>query len=309
MRKLYWGSLAVLGIAQVVSPAGAADLSTPITKAPIVAVAPVYSWTGFYIGGNGGYSWARWDNTHTPVLTNLVNGPVVTTIALDPLTPTSTGNGNGWLGGFQAGYNWQVDPRWVVGVEGDIQITGERSRRLYDPVSVRVPELPPSGNVSGSDFNDVITAIAATEVKFPWFATLRGRAGLLADPMTLFYATGGLAIGHFTYSNIRNVTVQRFVAATSNIPADGPPRFGNLAGSSGVSESTTLAGLAVGAGIERKITRNWSVKFEYLYLDFGTRTFLTGTGFDTSIRLRDHIARVGLNYEFDWAAPAVVTKY
>jgi outer membrane immunogenic protein len=64
------------------------------------------------------------------------------------------------------------------------------------------------------------------------------------------------------------------------------------------SDSTTRLGWALGAGIEKKFTPNWSAKLEYLYLDYGTRTFLTGTGLDTSVRLRDHIVRVGLNYQF-----------
>jgi outer membrane immunogenic protein len=244
-------------------------------------------------------------------VTNLTNGPVVTPVLIDPIAGATSPTGNGWLGGVQAGYNWQTDSRWVFGFEGDIQVTGERGSSNYDPRRVRVPELPPSGNVDGADFNDVITSIASSEWKFPWFATLRGRIGLLADPQMLLYATGGLAIGRFTYSTTNTTTVQRFVGATSDIPSAGPPRFGFLAGTTALSDSTTTLGLAVGAGVERKITKNWSVKFEYLYLDFGSHTYLSGTGFDTNIRLRDHIARVGLNYQFDWvaAAPAVVSKY
>jgi outer membrane immunogenic protein len=57
-------------------------------------------------------------------------------------------------------------------------------------------------------------------------------------------------------------------------------------------------GGAVGAGIEKKFTPSWSAKAEFLYLDFGTYTFLAGTGVDTSVRLRDYIGRVGVNYRF-----------
>jgi outer membrane immunogenic protein len=302
MRKLLLGSAFALA-----ATAGAFAADMPV-KAPPPVVAPVWSWTGFYVGANVGYSWGRWDSAHTPFITNLTNGPVVTPVVIDPLVTTSP-TGNGWLGGVQAGYNWQADSRWVFGVEADVQVTGERGSRTYDPVRVRVSELPASGNVAGANFNDVITAIASSEWKFPWFATLRGRIGLLADPQMLLYATGGLAIGRFTYSTTSTVTVQRFVGATSDIPSAGPPRFGFLAGTAGFSDSTTSLGLAVGAGVERKLTKNWSVKFEYLYLDFGTHNYLAGTPFDTSIRFRDHIARVGLNYQFDWAAPAVVSKY
>jgi outer membrane immunogenic protein len=54
----------------------------------------------------------------------------------------------------------------------------------------------------------------------------------------------------------------------------------------------------VGVGVEKAIDAHWRVKVEYLYMDFGSRTFLTGTGLDDRIRLHDNIARVGFNYRF-----------
>jgi outer membrane immunogenic protein len=46
------------------------------------------------------------------------------------------------------------------------------------------------------------------------------------------------------------------------------------------------------------LSQNWSAKLEYLYLNFGSHTFLAGTGFDTNIKLSDNIVRLGLNYKF-----------
>jgi opacity protein-like surface antigen len=80
------------------------------------------------------------------------------------------------------------------------------------------------------------------------------------------------------------------------------PTIGTIA----FSDRITRLGGALGVGLEHKFSPNWSGKIEYLYLDFGTRTFLSGTGFATDIRLRDNIVRVGLNYAFD---SAVVAKY
>jgi len=54
----------------------------------------------------------------------------------------------------------------------------------------------------------------------------------------------------------------------------------------------------VGVGIEKAIDARWRVKAEYLYMDFGSRTFLAGTGLADTIKLRDNIARVGFNYRF-----------
>jgi opacity protein-like surface antigen len=70
------------------------------------------------------------------------------------------------------------------------------------------------------------------------------------------------------------------------------------AASVGLNERTTRWGGTVRAGVEKKFTPNWSAKAEFLYLNFGTHTFLRGTGVDTSIRLNDYIGRVGVNYKF-----------
>src|SRR5580692_10179702 len=87
----------------------AADL--PIyTKAPAVYVDPPFNWTGFYIGGNLGYSWGQSRDTST--LTDAAGALLLTTTDKSAL--------NGIVGGGQVGYNWQVQSM-VVGLEADIQ--------------------------------------------------------------------------------------------------------------------------------------------------------------------------------------------
>jgi outer membrane immunogenic protein len=54
MRKLL---LAGIAFAAVVGPATAADLARPVYRRPVVVAHPVYTWTGFYVGGNVGGSW------------------------------------------------------------------------------------------------------------------------------------------------------------------------------------------------------------------------------------------------------------
>ena len=75
------------------SPAPAADMSRPVPayKAPPAVMAPIYNWTGFYIGGHLGGDWAGSSNIDS---------------------------GGRFLGGGQIGADWQFDPNWVVGVEG-----------------------------------------------------------------------------------------------------------------------------------------------------------------------------------------------
>jgi outer membrane immunogenic protein len=87
------------------SSALAADLGRP-RPAPVYVPPPVvvafYTWTGCYVGGNGGGLWARRDWSD-PVFGHGDFGNVT---------------GSGGLGGVQAGCNYQVG-HWVLGVQGD----------------------------------------------------------------------------------------------------------------------------------------------------------------------------------------------
>ena len=110
------------------------------------------------------------------------------------------------------------------------------------------------------------------------FATLTGRLGVTWD-QTLVYAKGGAAWGHFKYEN--------------DCPACLSPNY---------STSETRSGWTMGGGIEYALGNNWSVKAEYDYLDFGTKT-LTFTGipgdtFTQDIANRVQIVQVGANYRF-----------
>src|SRR5436190_12946598 len=92
-------SLAAAVFALGATAASAADLGQrPVYKAQPVPVA-IYNWSGFYIGGHVGYGWGRED------VTDLLTGISGKT---DP---------NGFIGGAQVGYNWQV-AQWVFGIEG-----------------------------------------------------------------------------------------------------------------------------------------------------------------------------------------------
>jgi outer membrane immunogenic protein len=102
MKKLLLGTVGLIALGIV--PASAADLAArPYTKAPPMVV-QVYDWTGFYIGGNGG-----WGNSHNSL--NLLN--------FDGSVFGSEGSNDatGGLAGGQIGYRWQAGT-WVFGVEG-----------------------------------------------------------------------------------------------------------------------------------------------------------------------------------------------
>jgi outer membrane immunogenic protein len=275
--------LAAAGLAIMAfsSTAGAADLSPRMyAKAPVL-VDPGINWTGFYVGLNGGYSWGKGDATFLPG-----------TAFVSPVKQDV----NGGLGGGQIGYNWQLDRTWVVGLEADIQGTGERGSANSPVSSLRTTVL-------GGDFNLLTQTSANSSWSFPWFATFRGRVGLLATPDLLLYGTGGLAVGEVKYSTQTTVTGQLFgPGSQGTTPAGAAVTVpGTL-----LSESQTRVGWTLGAGLEKKFGTNWSAKLEYLYLDLGSATYFGGTANQTSVGFHDHVFRAGINYAF---SPAVVAKY
>ena len=272
----------------------AADLPAPIyTKAPVY-VDPGYNWTGFYLGGNLGYSWGRSSDT-----SSFTNGA-------GALLSSSIGSSNldGIVGGGQAGYNWQVQNS-VWGLEGDIQGTGERgSRDISCATGVCTPSTittttttttvpgffaaaPPTITTTTATTTPGPAIPATLTQKIDWFGTVRARAGVLVTPKILFYATGGLAYGEVNSSETIN----------------GSP----------FSSSETRVGYTAGGGIEGVIGGNWTAKIEYLFVDLGrtSGTFVTtvpasGGGAVTSGTLAssysshvtDNVLRIGVNYNF-----------
>ena len=136
--------------------------------------APAYNWTGFYLGANVGGIWG--------------NGSTATTLIFDnavfptPFFPTSLGSSaSSWLGGAQAGYNYQIGSA-VLGVETDFDWTN----------------LSRSGSfTSGVDPGLGTTVTVTSSARMNWLGTLRVRAGFAAtaDNRLLIYGTGGLAYG------------------------------------------------------------------------------------------------------------------
>jgi outer membrane immunogenic protein len=269
------------------SSAYAADMAPRYTKAPPPVVV-VWNWTGFYIGGNAGYSWGRSSTDVTYY--NTATGAI---IAPPPGSITSASfDMNGGIAGGQAGYNWQTS-NWVWGIEGDIQWSGERGSAAYRcaPTAIGGACLPgltflPPGS-TGTNL--------ALDQSLEWFGTARLRGGILASPQLLLYGTGGLAYGSIKSTGLiaGNNANGLAVAATG-------------------SNSDVRFGWTVGVGAEYLFARDWSAKLEYLYMDLGrfNSTFtlapLSPIAATVSSHFTDHILRAGVNYHFNGP---VVAKY
>jgi outer membrane immunogenic protein len=142
------------------------------------------------------------------------------------------------IGGGQVGCNWQTGA-WVFGIEGDAQ-----AQRWSSTRTAGVGAIPPF--VPGDVF----------DLRSDWQASVRGRVGYAWD-RTLLYVTGGAA-----FTNLR---------AGSNFVADG------IFPATLASETKTLIGGTVGAGVEYAVGSNWTVGVEGRYSWYGRQTFNAGS--------------------------------
>jgi len=257
--KGLWGSSIAALLVGVSSGAFAADL-----RAPPAPVAPIYNWNGFYLGFNFGAAFS--DGTLTDNFTG---------------ASFSTNHDAGFIGGGQVGYNWQVTPNFILGVEG-----------TFD----------------GAKFNDfaevaVGNRVVSAEVKTDWIATAAGRIGFTGNLLgnilgstltnnTLFYAKGGGA-----WVETR--------ATVTELTASGAP----IVPLASISASDTRSGWVAGAGIEYGVTPNFSVKVEYDHIGLDNFTHngsfvLRNVVVNDSITLSRNInmITVGGNYRFCWFA-------
>lgn len=282
------------------SPAFATDLPAPAYKAPVYkapAVAPLYNWSGFYIGGNAGYGWGK-ANTDIANAAGNPFGLGPSGLPFDPLpgfAHSDSGKLNGPNGGGQIGYNWQFAPMGVFGIEADLQTSRQKnSNRFTDSFSVQ----------DHADNETFLDGTIATdyEAKISWFGTVRGRLGYASNGV-LLYGTGGLAYGEVGLSGTSASTV-----TTSGAGVGGPP-FTTVT-AKGFAASAVNLGWTAGAGIEGALANNWTWKAKYLHMDLGslsvTGTAATGATFTASSKFTDDIVRLGLNYRF---APSAVTPY
>ena len=280
-------SIAALAMALGMGSALAADL--PSRKAPpaYVPPPPPLTWNGFYAGLNIGGGWnansgnnevsAYWDPNYA-FGSNIAGTPNLFFLPNN----NQTGTAGGVIGGLQLGYNFQFNPSIVVGVETDFggsSISGQGpSNYAFYPS----PFLTPAGGIPlvGPGVGQLIpvAAINGSNLSLDYIGTVRGRAGWLFTPTLLVYGTAGFAYG----------------------------------GVSAWGQSNIRTGWTAGGGLEWMFAPNWSAKVEYLYADLqdGGITGTFGYNYGYHFHPEINIVRAGVNYHFNWAAPApVLAKY
>jgi opacity protein-like surface antigen len=248
----------------VASSASAGDIAQPSPPAAI------WNWSGIYIGAHGGYGWGR-----DPFSDVVFSGKA----------PLNGVNSNGFVGGFQAGANWQYGA-WVSGLEIDLSATGIKGSSSTSSTLVVGPD-------------SATTTLKQTD-KFDLLGSARARLGYLVLPNVLLYGTGGLAWTRF----VQEQDATFLISTPTNVPPD--PTSATITTTS--SFPNWRFGWAAGVGVETRLwDSNWLARVEYLHYDFGqSRTSTSDDTGNTSGHLTADVVRAGLSYKFgqNWLMPA-----
>jgi outer membrane immunogenic protein len=268
------GAIALTG-----SAAFAADLPSRAPPPVYLPPPPIFTWTGFYIGGQVGGAWGTGGNRFH---------------AFDPDTNTFVdtsfgGTPSGVIGGGHVGFDYQI-PGWnwfsssgvVIGVEGTVDGTS-----LSKTTVVTFP-----GDFGGG----TLSAHTSADIQ----GSIRGRLGIAWDRV-LIYGTGGVAFAGV------NSDLSLSGVDTRVVPF--VPFFASR------SRSNSRTGWTVGGGIEYALTNNWSIGAEYRFSDFGTinrgTVFPEGGFFNGHRRLEENQVQARFTYKFDLLPPPppIVAKY
>ena len=213
MKKFLLATVALAALGATAAPAFGADMGARpyYNKAPAYA-APLYNWTGFYLGGHLGGAFAGSNN---------FNGLVLSDYSAR------------LMGGFQAGADYQFAPNWVVGAEGQYSWLGKNNlnatfpngmvfnndQRAIASITARVgytwgPGLAYiKGGYAYSDNNDTLT-FAGVPVGFALDKNHRDGYTVGAGVEYMF-AQNWSAKGEYMYYNFGDT---RFVAPAALVP-------------------------------------------------------------------------------------------
>ena len=238
----------------------AADMA--VKARPMVAPAPIWSWTGIYIGGHVGAGWGTTESTLTgATITPPVGAPVAAAFTL----PFSQTQSSGFLGGVQAGANWQTG--WaVLGVQGDFA----------------------GADIKGSSPCLIVLNCRA---KTDWLASVTGRIGAVVLDRGLVYAKGGAA-----WQNTRHdVDLPTFGPIGGNLTSREITHFGWTVGLGTEWMITNNWSAFVEYNYYEFDKKNYGFVLAPL----------PAVTINADLRNTLSTAKVGLNYKFNWGGPVV----
>src|SRR6266851_8827093 len=287
VKKLLVAGVAVAALVAAPAMAGDLPINAPL-YAPLYRAPPIIAlnWTGCYLGGHVGGGFID-KKLGGPFVDNAVPSTFGAPTSFAISDPSTDLNSTGLLGGGQVGCNFQFAANWVIGFEADASGANQQGggdSRLITEGAVLNGTLPGITTVVSSN------GTAASRTDF--IATATGRLGYTFGRLGegMVYAKGGAAWANNRYQFNGQVLISPSFVTPFNFGA-----------------SETRVGWTVGAGVEWAVWQNWSVKLEYDYLDFGSRTVnfndaLLGTA-NISVSQRISEVKLGVNYRFGSPLP------
>jgi outer membrane immunogenic protein len=253
-------------------------------------------WTGFYLGGHVGGGWGN-EQSQGTVLGIDTNSSWVPNGDWLLSELNNDASLSGVFGGVQVGYNYQLPSDWLLGFETDFDASGIGGSSVdCMPTITDSQNLFPPGTVGGcGGFNG----------KLDYFGTVRGRIGYVCNENLLMYGTGGWAFGQTTNDGYPICAA----GPTTETMCPGPG-LGPVTGND-FHRSDMFGGWSAGAGVEWEFRPQWTLRLEYLHLQFdGINSQFATPGsapdvpaywidyFDYRTNVGVNLVRVGLNYMF-----------
>ncbi|MCZ2328093.1 outer membrane protein [Bartonella sp. F02] len=261
------------------SVAQAADIMIPRQPteiAPPVVVAPTFSWTGFYLGGQiGSFS--------SKTAMDIILSDRTIPLSQDALPKLS-----GFVGGLYAGSNVDLGNNFILGVDTDMVWSGQSKIKPSNKIVITNENkggitqlLTNSGVKLAQDaLADGDVVAIDTGFKEEWSGATRVRFGFAADRI-MPYVAGGVA-----YARFQDVApVKASKKDTNQVIASGKLS----------DETKTLVGYTLGAGVDFAMTDSVILRAEYRYADFGKKKFANDK---YNINYKTNNFRVGVAYKF-----------
>ncbi|AQX19255.1 outer membrane protein [Bartonella sp. WD16.2] len=253
--------------------------------APSVIVTPVFSWAGFYLGGQIGVFSSKTDLSSS----YLKNGDVEkwALIKKDFMPKLS-----GFVGGFYAGANVSFGNNFILGVDTDIVLFNKKDIKTIDindggenkELKNKNVTRDSEGIVSASGYDtyneDVVPKIKFATynhtLKQKWVGATRARIGFVADRV-MPYIAGGVSYTQFQDILLRSNEEQGQIMINT------------------IGEKRTMIGYIFGVGVDFAMIGNTILRTEYRYSGFGKQKF-TKNGIERSYKANDF--RIGMAYKF-----------